>query len=341
MITMARGAEGDRMVTEYNKSRLSADEQSLYEIILRGVQAREAEIMCGPFEAKRCNAVYFLVINEHPELFFASHTINATTHNYGTYSCCVLEPIYIYDKVRSAEYARKIEDVIAYLLPRTRGKSQREVERTVVNYFIDNVTYELDYTYNQDAAAALVRHKAQCSGISAATKLVFDRLGIECIYVRGTMAEEDETEFEHHAWNIVRIDGVYYHLDVTSLIGCNKPGKKPYHYLGYNAMDAEVVSDHFWDSSTTPKCNTIFVHEEMEDLCNLGRVLSMYQLRRALHDLPLRTGYVVVFGYRSTDSANKVLDDVVKVVRVVLIKRGLCLCYSVSVLDEDVTVEFK
>ena len=67
-------------------------------------------------------------------------------------------------------------------------------------------------------------------------------LGVDCRIVYG---QEDWTE---HCWNIVRIDGSYYHVDITAAI---EDGAE----AGF-LMNDEMAWGHYrWDVSSYPKCS--------------------------------------------------------------------------------------
>lgn len=56
---------------------------------------------------------------------------------------------------------------------------------------------------------ALVKNSAVCDGISKSMQILLDKVGIENILVVGKIDEL-------HAWNLVKIENEWYHLDVTS-----------------------------------------------------------------------------------------------------------------------------
>ena len=80
-------------------------------------------------------------------------------------------------------------------------------------YLLDNNgpegTLHLDSEV-RTAKSALVNRTAVCEGFSNSTQLAMRCSGIPCIYVHGTV-----TGGGNHAWNILRIDGNWYHYDAT------------------------------------------------------------------------------------------------------------------------------
>lgn len=96
----------------------------------------------------------------------------------------------------------------------TEGKTEREIVAQVNDYLCDLVTYTagsspfppLSYT----AYGAFADGDAVCEGYTRAAKLMLNALGIKALHVHGEC-----TNGELHAWNLVNVDGAWYHLDVT------------------------------------------------------------------------------------------------------------------------------
>ncbi len=56
------------------------------------------------------------------------------------------------------------------------------------------------------------RKKAVCGGFSSLFKAMCDEAKIKCIYITGQAGCTDNC---WHAWNIVKLDGVWYSMDIT------------------------------------------------------------------------------------------------------------------------------
>lgn len=83
---------------------------------------------------------------------------------------------------------------------------------------------------------ALVKNSAVCDGISKAMQILLDKVGIENILVIGQIDEL-------HAWNLVKLDGQWYHLDATS----NKSLKDNSNYTihsYFNITTDEILKTH-------------------------------------------------------------------------------------------------
>ena len=72
-----------------------------------------------------------------------------------------------------------------------------------------NTFYNLDYTYGGTPYGALVAGQALCEGYARAFALLCNKVGIENLFAVGRYGEED------HKWNMVRIDGDWYNIDLT------------------------------------------------------------------------------------------------------------------------------
>ena len=57
--------------------------------------------------------------------------------------------------------------------------------------------------------AVLKEHKGVCQGYALLALKMLRELGIETLYVVG------EVNTGPHAWNLVKVDGEWYHLDTT------------------------------------------------------------------------------------------------------------------------------
>ncbi len=72
-------------------------------------------------------------------------------------------------------------------------------------------------------------------------KILCGSLGIWCIIAVSEANPEKKIKYRH-AWNIVRIDGTYYHLDATFDNSLGKWGTLRYDY--FNLDDARIFRDH-------------------------------------------------------------------------------------------------
>ena len=107
--------------------------------------------------------------------------------------------------------------------------------KTLFRTLQDTLTIDLSYGGNT-TYAALVNGSADSEGAALAYKLLCDRAGLPCTVVCGRLGDRN------HFWNIVLLDGVYRHLDLSAGL--------------FGLTDAELTEagDYQWDLSDYPTC---------------------------------------------------------------------------------------
>lgn len=126
--------------------------------------------------------------------------------------CSKLRPTYI-SVENLTEKRNKVKSVVKYIISKL-DDSMTDVEKAlfVHDYLVLNTQYSFadegifDKSY-YTAYGALVEHKAVCQGYSIAYAYILNKIGIETVFA--TSADMD------HMWNMIKIDGKYYHVDVT------------------------------------------------------------------------------------------------------------------------------
>lgn len=126
------------------------------------------------------------------------------------------------------------------------------------------------------AYGAIVDRKATCDGIAKAVCCLLRRLGVQCVVINGVGRKGGEP----HSWNVVRIGGGCYHLDVTNdLVRKEFYFERTYHF--FLATDTEMYEYFTPDDDGGLVCNSVtdgyYVH-------NGVRFTSVERLRRYVLD---------------------------------------------------------
>lgn len=117
------------------------------------------------------------------------------------------------------------------------GGSAHKIALEAHNWLINGIEY--DETLNEpnirNIYGALSSKKAVCEGYAKSFKYIMDAANIPCIVVIGK-GINSTGQTESHAWNYVKIDGVWYGVDVTwddpILVGGGRlPDKERYRYF--------------------------------------------------------------------------------------------------------------
>ncbi len=133
----------------------------------------------------------------------------------------------------------------------TDGMSDYEIAKALHDYLTTHNEYDMRlYSGNLPALSrtsygALVDRTSVCSGYALAYQHLMEDAGIPCEYVTGM------TTRGSHAWNIVQIDGEWYHVDVTWDDPIpNREGYVRYDY--FLKSDYAMSRDHVsWEASHT------------------------------------------------------------------------------------------
>ena len=117
------------------------------------------------------------------------------------------------NKIKSLSH-KELADAVNHILsrmPNISGMSDFDKELFVHDYLCQNCRYAKDDDRDivHTAYGAIVLKNAVCDGIAKAVKLLLNMLDVPCIVVTGKFKGNG------HAWNIVKINGRAYQLDVT------------------------------------------------------------------------------------------------------------------------------
>ncbi|MDD7556612.1 dockerin type I domain-containing protein [Ruminococcus sp.] len=139
---------------------------------------------------------YFFV--EHSYQFSYSSTTGYITKVYFTYNCTADE----LPGMRAA-YEKAKQAILAEVDP---AWSQVEKALYLHDAIVATTSYDLTYS-NYDAYDVLVTKEAVCQGYALAYMDLMRDAGVDCYYLAS-----DEL---NHAWNMVELDGSFYHVDAT------------------------------------------------------------------------------------------------------------------------------
>lgn len=97
-----------------------------------------------------------------------------------------------------------------------------------------------------EAYGVLVKGTGVCDSYAKAMKLLLEKSGVTCLLVEGTTIEDSASV--DHAWNIVKLDDEYYHIDATW-------NDAELNYQYFNMNDEAIRKTHLWDKSKYPVCS--------------------------------------------------------------------------------------
>lgn len=212
------------------------------------------------------DAIFKSILAENVELGFVSGCNATFTRALGREWADVelkLEYRFPKDKIISmrAETDNKANDIIEYII--RPGMSDYEKVLAVHDYVVKSSRYDrLNADSNtvpameHEAYGVLVNGIGVCDSYAKAVKLLLERAGVQCILVEGSKigdAGQRPADVDH-AWNIVKLDGEYYHLDATWDDVSEERDSIELVYNHFNLNDEEMQKTHVWNISKYPPC---------------------------------------------------------------------------------------
>lgn len=177
------------------------------------------------------------LLNDNPQLFWISNQYTYSFSLTGT-------TVQLFSRVSSQEreaLQKKLDSVTDTILSKvSSADSELEREIKLFNALADRCTYDdAAFADKQQtnwqpytAYGALVTGKAVCDGYSRAMQLLCSKAGLQSRLVNGN------SKGASHIWNLISIDGKWYHFDATWMDG----SLRTYDY--FNVTDAVIKRDH-------------------------------------------------------------------------------------------------
>lgn len=193
-------------------SKMNKMQQAAYHAICQGVLQMEKEIQVPRMSGEELYNVFFRMRLDHPEIFWAT----GFKYRYYQESPNIqFLPEYLFDRAKVKEHQKAMKSRVEKLARPAQKLSESEKEKYIHDFICENVKYDkLKKPYSHEIIGPLGQGVGVCEGIVKAVKVLCDELGVWCmIAICGN--NPDKGIKYRHTWNIVRINGKYYHLDAT------------------------------------------------------------------------------------------------------------------------------
>jgi hypothetical protein len=233
-------------MAEYYYSRLDDSRKEIYNALLSGLNAYDKEIKVKSSAPDEITAICNHILFDNPLIFY----VTEFRQMFGMFGCTIM-PVYKFDKKFSEEKTAAVKDYLR-VFDSLKNKSDLEKEMQIHDYCVENFSYDFSFgKYSRCVLGPVTEKTAVCEGIAKFVKLACDYTGLKCLVAAGNASNPVQPgKMEPHAWNIVKIDGKTYHLDVTYDMSVNKWSKR---YDYFNLSDEDIKIDHAATGSV-PAC---------------------------------------------------------------------------------------
>lgn len=292
----------------YYYQHMSKQQQAAYHSLLRGIHALESEILLPKLEAEALYQVFFQMRLDHPEVFWL------TGYKYRYYKDSpnlIFVPEYLFEKEKVKEHQKAMKARVEKLVRPAKDFTEWEKEKYVHDFICENVQYDkLKKAYSHEIIGPLGQGVGVCEGIAKAVKVLLDALGVWCVIAICGNNPDKGIKYRH-TWNIVRINGEYYHLDVTF---DNTLGKdvKELRYDYFNLDDQQIFRDHEPLIAPAPVCKNHDHFYYKEKKLSFTKIEDVY--KRSLQ--AAKKGKTLTFhwrgGYLTKEIFQELMDEIRK-----------------------------
>ncbi len=267
----------------YFYSRLNDEEKLTYREILSILRNYQDLREITSHDKELISKVFQCVMNDHPEIFYVTG-YSCTKYMKGDEIRKIgFSPDYIVDEASAKKRQSLIEDYVNQCLdimsscPDEYGKVKKAYEIVVLN-----TEYDMDAPENQNICSVMLQGRSVCQGYAKTLQYILQRADICAILVLGY-----DDSGESHAWNEVRIDDEWYHVDVT------------WGDASYRVNSSDTFLD-----TPLPEVNYDYLNVTENEICKTHVINSILEVPKATS---MDANYYVREGYYVTDTSSESL----------------------------------
>lgn len=156
-----------------------------------------------------------------------------------------IKVIYCKTAQQTAAALKNVEDKTASLIAQAKSlPSDYDRVKLFHDWIINRTVYTASgYISISETDGPILYGKALCEGYSRAFQYLCQSVGIECVCISGTANSGSGSG--GHMWNMVKLDGKWYHIDVTWDDPVTTSGKQILEYKYFLLSDLQIKKDHF------------------------------------------------------------------------------------------------
>lgn len=297
----------------YYYQHLPKPQQAAYHAMKTGFAALSPGFSVPRLENRELSDIFFRLRLDCPEIFY----VTGFTYRFTPGAENVeLLPEYLFDKAKIRDHQKALASRVDKLARPAMNMTASEKERYIHDFICQNVRYDkLKKPYSHEIIGPLGQGVGVCEGIAKSVKILCDALGLWCI-IAVSEANPDQGVKYHHAWNILKLDGQYVHLDATFDNSLGHDGVIRYDY--FNLDDKRLFRDHQPVIYPVPACaasDRFYYREAKLSFTKVEDVVKRAQMA-------IRKGLPFVFHWRGGPFTREVLIQLVQALEEAAQKRN-------------------
>lgn len=284
----------------YYYNHMNKMEQNAYRAMKGGLMSLEPSFPVPRLEGRELSEIFGKLRLDCPEIFYA------VTFRYRFYpdsSNVEMIPEYLFEKSKIREHQKAMQARVEKLARPVKDKNEWEKEQYIHDFICQNVRYDkLKKPYSHEIIGPLGQGVGVCEGIAKAVKILCDTMGIWCMIAISDANPEKRIKYRH-AWNIVRIGGVCYHLDATFDNTLSNGQTIRYDY--FNLDDKQMFRDHepvLYPAVNCSDGNHFYYREKKLSFTKMEEVEKRAQQA-------IRKGNILLFHWRGSYLTREVLTE--------------------------------
>ncbi len=245
-------------VDTYCHDQLSTGEQVAYQAMFYCLTNLVESWNCGSITQETIQKAYDCILMDHPEIYWSDGYTYVTSFVNNEVSGHRVEFSFSMDRAeikrRNAELEQALMDMAAQI---GRIDPSYETVKAVYEYMVRNFTYN-ELNLDQSMYSAMMKRSGVCASFAKAFEFIMQCMNIPCTVVYGYLTQSGGrlASSMGHEWNLVQLDGGWYHVDVTSAIVVHEDyGFMDYRFLC--ATTADMLYTHRIDNPVPiPDCSS-------------------------------------------------------------------------------------
>lgn len=319
----------------YYYEQLDKAGKNAYHAMKTGLLSLAPSFPVPRLDARELSDIYFMVRLDCPEIFYS---VKFSYQYYQDSGSVELIPEYLFDKNKIKDHQRAMKARVEKLARLAVQYSEPEKEQYIHDFICQNIRYDkLKKPYSHEIIGPLGQGVGVCEGIAKAVKVLCDALGIWCMIALSEAAPEKGIKYRH-TWNIVRINGQYYHLDATFDNTLGTPDRIRYDY--FNLSDKQIFRDHepvIWKIPSCADGDHFYYREKKLSFTKMDEVRKRFAQAA-------KKGRVFTFHWRGSYLTREVLEELLQAAEEEAVKKEkharVSLNWPQSVLQVSFEKEF-
>ena len=289
--------------SNYYYEQLNKEQQRAYYVMKEGLLNLQDSFSVPMLSQKELSDIYFMIRMDCPSIFYS---VTFSYKYYADSTAVELIPKYLFSKDKIKEHRQAMEARVKKLARQATNLDEKAKEFFIHDFIVENVKYDkLKKEYSHEIIGALGNGVAVCEGIAKAVKILCDELNIWCIIALSDANPEKGIKYRH-AWNVIQINGQYYHLDATFDNTLSKEDTIRYDYV--NLSDKQIFRDHepaIWKIPTCSDSDHFYYKEKKLSWTTIEEVQK--RTKQAV-----KKGKVLLFHWRGGYLTREILSELLE-----------------------------